>query len=106
MRSERRAEEWSRACKSILPLPSGPGDASGVGGLWVRGVNRGGCTVRRAREELAEAFRLDEFPRSAKYEIGWVVGNMLGPRRLLGYEPPAPEVLMPADPVPMLISVA
>ena len=31
------------------------------------------------KEELAEAFRLDEFPRSAKYDPGWVIENMMGP---------------------------
>ena len=38
--------------------------------------------MRQTRAELAEAFKLDEFPRSAKYETGWVIENMRGPNVL------------------------
>ena len=38
--------------------------------------------MKRTKEELAEAFRLDEFPRSAKYDPAWVIENMMGPNVL------------------------
>jgi len=38
--------------------------------------------VKPTKEELAEAFRLDEFPRSAKYDAGWVIENLMGPNVL------------------------
>ena len=38
--------------------------------------------MKRTKEELAEASRLDEFPRSAKYDPGWVIENMMGPNVL------------------------
>ena len=39
-------------------------------------------TVKRTKQELAEAFKLDDFPRSAKYHPEWVIGNMMGPNVL------------------------
>ena len=38
--------------------------------------------MKRTKEELAEAFRLDEFPRSAGYDPEWVIENMMGPNVL------------------------
>ncbi len=34
--------------------------------------------MTRTKNELADAFRLDEFPRSAKYDPGWVIEKMIG----------------------------
>jgi SAM-dependent methyltransferase len=39
-------------------------------------------TVKRNRQELAEALRLKEFPRSAKHEPEWVIENLMGPNVL------------------------
>ena len=33
----------------------------------------------RRKEALAKAFKVDEFPRSAKYDTDWVIENMMGP---------------------------
>ncbi len=38
--------------------------------------------MKRTKEELAEAFKLEEFPRSAKYDPGWVIENLMGPNVL------------------------
>ena len=38
--------------------------------------------MKRTKEELTEAFRLDEFPRSAKYDPEWVIENLMGPNVL------------------------
>ena len=38
--------------------------------------------MKRTKEELAEAFRLDEFPRSAEYDPEWVIENMMAPNVL------------------------
>ena len=38
--------------------------------------------MKRTKAELAEAFRLDEFPLSAKYDPEWVIPNMMGPNVL------------------------
>jgi len=38
--------------------------------------------VTRTRQELTEALRLDEFPRSAKYDPEWVIENLMGPNAL------------------------
>ena len=35
-----------------------------------------------AKEELAKAFKLAEFPRSAKYDTDWNIKNMMGPNVL------------------------
>ena len=36
----------------------------------------------RTKEELALAFKLAEFPRSAKYDTAWTIENMMGPNVL------------------------
>ena len=38
--------------------------------------------MKRAKAELGQAFRLEEYPRSAKYDIAWVIENMMGPNVL------------------------
>ena len=38
--------------------------------------------MKRTKEEMARAFRLDEFPRSAGYDTEWVIENMMGPNVL------------------------
>ncbi len=38
--------------------------------------------MKRTKEELAEAFKPEEFPRSAKYDPGWVIENLMGPNVL------------------------
>ena len=38
--------------------------------------------MSRTKEEMTEAFKLDEFPRSAKYDVAWTIENMMGPNVL------------------------
>ena len=38
--------------------------------------------MSRTKEELAKAFKLAEFPRSAKYDTEWNIKNMMGPNVL------------------------
>ena len=38
--------------------------------------------MRRTEEDLEEAFTVEEFPRSAGYDLGWVIENMMGPNVL------------------------
>ena len=38
--------------------------------------------MTRTKEELTKAFKLDEFPRSAKYDVAWTIDNMMGPNVL------------------------
>ena len=38
--------------------------------------------MSRTKEELAMAFKLAEFPRSAKYDADWNIKNMMGPNVL------------------------
>ena len=38
--------------------------------------------MSRTKEELAKAFKLTEFPRSAKYDTEWNIKNMMGPNVL------------------------
>ena len=38
--------------------------------------------MSRTKEELEKAFRLPEFPRSAKYDVDWTIKHMMGPNVL------------------------
>ena len=38
--------------------------------------------MKRTKAELAEAFKIDEFPRSTNYDPEWVIENMMGPNVL------------------------
>jgi cyclopropane fatty-acyl-phospholipid synthase-like methyltransferase len=38
--------------------------------------------MNRTKTELANAFTLPAFPRSAKYDPGWVIENMMGPNAM------------------------
>ena len=38
--------------------------------------------MHQTKEALAKAFKVDEFPRSAKYDTDWVIENMMGPNVL------------------------
>ena len=38
--------------------------------------------MSRTKEELTEAFDLEEFPRSAKYDTELVINHMMGPNAL------------------------
>ena len=38
--------------------------------------------MKRTKAELADALRIDEFPRSAAYDPVWVIENTMGPNVL------------------------
>ena len=38
--------------------------------------------MSRTKEELAKAFDLEAFPRSAKYDTEWIINHMMGPNAL------------------------
>ena len=45
--------------------------------------------MSRTKEELAKAFKLAEFPRSAKYDADWNIKHMMGPNVLWLTESPS-----------------